>query len=104
MSDALVAPVWLAVHIFLLCAGWQYARRAFREASCFLRIAATVVFWWAALTVVGLLLGMAGVLTGPNLLTGYGTVAVAALLLLRFGAVDTWLAGEPRLTLQPPLE
>jgi hypothetical protein len=73
--DSLVGPVVLAVNALLALAVWKWARRLFPGEALLSTLLHTLVGCWACLVTVAVLLGLAGVLSGPSLLLGMACVA-----------------------------
>ncbi len=79
MSDAAMAPVWMAVNLFLLWAGWRASRLLMPEAGAIVRACQIALFWWAAVVLAAVTTGAAELLNGPALLVS-GTLCGWVLL------------------------
>ena len=79
MSDAAMAPAWMAVNLFLLWAGWRASRQLMPEAGAIVRACQIALFWWAAVVLAAMTTGAVGLLNGPALLVS-GTLCGGVLL------------------------
>ena len=79
MIDAAMAPVWMAVNLFLLWAGWRASRLLMPEAGAIVRACQIALFWWAAVVLAAVTTGAVRLLNGPTLLAS-GTLCGWVLL------------------------
>lgn len=77
-------PVWVACNLILGFACWKLARRWFYDDSIFALLMHTLILSWAFIAVASFAIGVAGMLTGPGLMTVTTIAAVFVLLGLQF--------------------
>jgi len=97
--DALIGVAWLLGSALVLVAGWKWGRALFPADSLLSNLVHAGVISWALIVVTGMVLGLAGFLTGLGLLSAVTGVAGGSLVALRLARVEsaariTWSARE----------